>query len=199
MSSFEELLNKIDGRLDIHAKFINTFSFLEYIGARKILKSQADHQLTEPLLAHASEEIRHSLILKNLALKLSQGLLTTYQDVHLLCGSASKKYIQTVDHEIEKSLNSELNIKNVFLNYLLTTLLLEKRVVQIYPAYNKTLGTLGFPNKFVAIMSDEGKHLQSITQSLKEHPQSTGELVTSLLKMESGAFEEFMSAVQVSL
>src|SRR5690348_7777093 len=125
-------------RLAIHAEFLNTLSLLEYIGARKIVKSQVDRNITEELLGHITEEIRHAQVLKHLSLKLSSDSLSTYQDQHLLCGSEAKAYIQTVDHSVEKLLTK----KNEWMNYLLTTLVIEERASRAYPIYNDYLGKL---------------------------------------------------------
>src|SRR5690242_14180620 len=46
MGSFKEVLDRFENRADLHARFLNTLSLLEYIGARKIVKSQIDRSIT---------------------------------------------------------------------------------------------------------------------------------------------------------
>jgi len=67
MLTFEDLLPEILEKPSIHARMVNTFSMLEYIGTRKILKSQDAPSMTLSLLAHIQEEIRHAQMLKKLA------------------------------------------------------------------------------------------------------------------------------------
>jgi hypothetical protein len=40
----------------LHARWLNTFSYLEYIGFRKIVKSQMAEALTNKVISHALEE-----------------------------------------------------------------------------------------------------------------------------------------------
>jgi hypothetical protein len=42
----------------LHARWLNTFSYLEYIGFRKIVKSQMAEALTNKVISHALEEGR---------------------------------------------------------------------------------------------------------------------------------------------
>ena len=63
----------------IHARWLNTFSFLEYIGFRKIVKSQRAEVLNRSLLVHALEEGRHALLLKKLAVKLGGSKFDFYR------------------------------------------------------------------------------------------------------------------------
>src|SRR4051812_13000755 len=120
MSSFESLLTYFKKYPLLHARFINTISLLEYIGARKILKSQHESSISATVLGHVSEEIRHAQIFKSVALKMSGGELLTYDDRSLLAGPAARAYFQDLDHGIM----AELEIPDGWLNYLYSTLLI---------------------------------------------------------------------------
>ena len=52
---------------NLHARWLNMFSYLEYIGFRKIVKSQGAENLSLETLGHAVEEGRHALMLKKFA------------------------------------------------------------------------------------------------------------------------------------
>ena len=54
----------------LHARFLNTVAMLEYIGARKIMKSQRADMFDMELLSHVSEETRHAWLVKRMAIKL---------------------------------------------------------------------------------------------------------------------------------
>ena len=57
-------LERIVAQPAIHARFINTLSRLEYVGARKLMKSQDSSGLDRETLQHLVEETRHAWMLK---------------------------------------------------------------------------------------------------------------------------------------
>lgn len=194
MEKFEEVLQKFGNNHELHAKLLNTLSLLEYIGARKIIKSQVDRHITSELLGHIAEEIRHSQLLKALALKLSNQVFTTYQEEYLICGSAAKAYIQNIDHGVEKALPQ----KDEWANYLLTTLLIEERAAKAYPIYEAHLQKMGFVGKLRSIIRDEDQHLQSVTEQLQFTKKT--EIRMDLFRIiEETAFQAFMDCILLSL
>jgi hypothetical protein len=74
----ESLVDKIVADQVLHARWLNTFSYLEYVGFRKIVKSQKAEALTAAILGHACEEGRHALGLKKLALRLGGAEFDSY-------------------------------------------------------------------------------------------------------------------------
>jgi hypothetical protein len=193
--NFTTILSHLAEVPDLHARFINTLSLLEYRGARKILKSQPSSVLTADLLAHIAEELRHAQVLKKVALKLSKGHLTTYAEDHLLCAQEAQVYIQTVDFAAVEFLGS----KDPWLNYLSTTLLLEERAMKIYPAYDELLTKLGFPGVLKAIVREEEAHLQEVLQNLTLQSSFTDANLATLRRIEDQAFSQFAQAIEKSL
>ncbi len=191
MANFEEVLSHLDNRIDLHARFINTMSLLEYIGARKIVKSQVDRSITSELLSHISEELRHAQILKQLALKLSDQSLDTYGEDHLIAGSEGRAYIQTVDRAVEKALPK----KDEWGNYLITTLLIEERAAKVYPFYDLYLNKFGVSGRLSSIVRDEDKHLQAVVNHLKKSYPGIEQLLEQLRQIETESFNQFMGAV----
>lgn len=59
-----QLLNTIIASDELHAKWLNTLSFLENCGARKIAACEHPTLVKEEMLKHAAEEFRHALHLK---------------------------------------------------------------------------------------------------------------------------------------
>jgi hypothetical protein len=191
MASFEEVLSKLGNRVDLHARLINTFSLLEYIGARKIVKSQVDRKMNLELLNHIAEEVRHAQILKHLALKLSEGQFDTYGDDHLIAGSEGRAYIQIVDRSVEEALPK----KDEWANYLMTTLLIEERAMKIYPIYDEYLKKFTVTGKLTSIVRDEDKHLQFVIESLKKNYPEIDFLLNRLREIEEQTFSQFMTAI----
>ncbi len=183
----KSLLISIMNDPQTYARFLNTLSLLEYMGARKILKSQRQDVLSEKLLSHAAEEIRHAQVLKRAAKKIAPKICDTYAPESLLCGKAAQAYFQTVDHAaVEK-----LGITNPSHAYLYTTWLIEIRALKFYTAWEEVFQQTGQPSVFRGILKEEEKHLQEILQWLQaidghEHH------MTLLQQIEESAFNQLL-------
>ena len=187
--NFSEVIVQLIGSPRFHARLINTFSMLEYVGARKILKSQNAETMSMQILSHAAEEIRHAQILKGLALQLSEGELDSYREEHLLCGVQARAYFQSLD----QACASILPTPDARKNYVLTTLLIEERAMRIYPEYEALLQTHQIPNALKAIIRDEDKHLAEMQEELIEGV--TDQDLALLRAFEAARFQDFMEAV----
>jgi hypothetical protein len=69
------LLDRIVVDADLHARFVNTLSRLEYVGVRKILKSRRSERIGLDGLQHILDEAVHALRLKKAAVALASGAL----------------------------------------------------------------------------------------------------------------------------
>ncbi len=186
----QQLLKKIINVPDKYARFLNTLSLLEYIGARKIIKSQKQQQLNEKLLAHISEELRHAWILKRAALKISSQC-DNYETSNLLCGPEAMHYFQTIDHAAV----TQLQESDLWNCYLFTTLLLELRALEFYSAFEQVLQELGKPSIFRGILAEENRHLQEMLEWIHLIPDHDAKL-KQLKKIETTEFLVFMQAVE---
>ncbi len=177
-----------------HAKFLNTLSLLEYIGARKILKSQQQENITEIMLAHAAEELRHAKILKKAALHIAPGICTTYQEHELLCGKHATRYFQNIDRSVQCHLKNDNSLQA----YLYTTYLIEKRAISFYKLFDSVLLQLNKPTYFRGILVEEHQHLNEIIYYLNEMNCFSKHL-NALIKLEQLEFENFMIIVENTL
>lgn len=184
------LLKKIISLPDYYARFLNTLSMLEYTGARKIVKSQKKIALSESMLAHLYEEIRHALILKHAALKIKPEY-SDYSEKSLLCGLEANHYFQVVDH----AANQVLGETDIWHCYLYTTWLVETRAIRFYSQCQDVLLEAGLHNIFRSILAEEHKHLQEVHEELKKIPDYNTKLAT-LMAIEEQEFEIFLSAME---
>jgi hypothetical protein len=191
-ASISGTLTRLAAQPELHARFVNTLSLLEYIGARKILKSQKESRITAELLSHVAEEIRHSQALKRVALKLSGGELEGYSQDELLCGSEARAYIQAVDHT--PLLPGEPS-RDAWTSYLYTTLLIEERANRIYPLYEPILAEAGHPGVLKAILREEESHLADIRASLEA---AHAPELEPLREREEAAFRAWWDAIAFS-
>ena len=155
------ILEKVSSDDSLHARFLNTLSYLEYIGSRKMLKSLPSSIFDKVLLDHVNEETRHSLILKSFAEKLAKKSMG-FEEEELLIGESAKDYFQEVDH-----FSLKFGFNNPVLNYLYTTYAIEQRALVFYSLYNDILKKKGFPFSLSMILDDELKHLDAVFNQIK--------------------------------
>jgi rubrerythrin len=189
----KQLLLKIISDQQIYARFLNTLSLLEYIGARKILKSQPQESIDATVLAHVTEELRHAQVLKRIALKKAPDVCQTYQPEALFCGQEAVRYFQNLDHAVEEILGEE----NRWHAYLLTTMLIEQRATAFYKAFEAVLSEMG-DTVFRGILIEEEKHLHDVADLLAKVPGGN-EKVAALKAMEEREFAQLMQAFESRL
>ncbi len=191
MTDWKSILKDIVQFPETHALFLNTLSLLEYIGARKIMKSQEESRITPTTLAHMTEEIRHAQIIKKLAVKIGGTAVKTYAEESLICGHEARAYIQAIDHAAQ----NVVGLKNSWVNYLLTTLVIEERAQELYPFYDDLLKPLGLGGPLRAIFREEEEHLEQVIQSLKENGGITETQIELVRQEERIYFTSFFAAV----
>lgn len=184
------LANLMD-KPELHGRFLNTLSLLEYIGARKIMKSQQEDTITPTVLAHMTEEIRHAQILKKLAIKVGGAAVKTYAETSLLCGREGRAYIQGIDRKAQEVLGGE----DTLANYLLTTLIVEERAQELYPLYDSLLQPLGLNGPLKAIFREEEEHLAQVIYMLKTKSFCTEDKIDRVREVERVFFHSFFEAV----
>ncbi len=145
-----------------HAKWLNTLSLLEYIGARKIIKSQEAHSLDLMMMEHIAEETRHAYFFKKLSEKTLPGACPNYSEDALLAGKSSKDYFQSLDHMV----THELQVTNTRLNYLYVTWLIEERAIFVYTLYLQIIRPFKLYKertfKLQGILNEENSHLETM-------------------------------------
>lgn len=188
---WKDVLREIVKRPLIHGRFLNTISLMEYIGARKIVKSQFEKNIDQNVLNHMNEEIRHAQVFKKMALKVSGGELKTYDEPYLIAGNEARAYLQCVDRSVESALNGE----NSYANYLLSTLLIEERANEIYPFYSELMEPLGFSHFIKNILKEEELHLQDTLSALQENNVLTAAQLSALRMIEGQAFQQLIEAI----
>ncbi len=195
MNNWQNCLQQLAQRPDLHARFINTLSLLEYIGARKIMKSQDEDLVTPTVLAHATEEIRHAQILKKLAIRVGGKNVISYEPHTLLCGSEARNYIHGIDYKAQQVLGEA----DSWRNYLLTTLIVEERAQELYPYYDAVLTTIGLGGPVQAIVREEVGHLEEVITKLKIAGGVTEDMMNVVRAHEQMLYLSFFRAVEATL
>lgn len=168
-NNLNSLLKVVISKPELHAKWLNTFSYLEYIGFRKIVKSQMAGDLDLETLGHMVEEGRHSLMLKKLAVKVGGSKFNTYATEFCLCRADGDAYFQDLDRACENHIKiNAAPEKTARLTYLYVTWLVELRALSIYGAYQEALEASGLKPSLNGLLAEEGKHLSAVEKELFE-------------------------------
>ncbi len=186
----------------LHARMLNTLSRMEYVGARKILKSRRSEDLDGSGLQHLLEETAHALRLKRAAEKLAgdPNRVATYAEKYCLAGAAGEAYIQGVDAAAEAALADlpEGPVRTEH-NYLLSSLAIEMRAETFYPSYELALREARCPFSVASILKDEERHLAQMRSTLDRVLPDTGRRLDEVMEAEERLFEEWMERIETAL
>ena len=186
-----------------HALWLNTLSFLEYIGCRKIIKSQHASYMNFTLLSHMVEEARHSFFFRKLAKENGLEDAASFSSSYLLGHQSAENYFQRLDKGIEKKLQESLGEEKssiyAFLNYCYSTLLVELRAVQVYSIYEKLLRNTSSSFSLEGLLSEEEEHLSAIDKELKEKDSRYMERKKDFQVLEEKLFDEFWNRLEACI
>ena len=190
---FQNLIYQIVKQPSLHARFLNTLSFLEYIGARKIFKSLPAQIYDEFFLSHSAEEAFHSLFFKKLSKKVGQKDLD-FSKSEMLASEQMERYMQNLDKKAE-----EVSQKQQVLNYLYTTWIVEKRALIAYTSYNRILKEKDFGFSLTPVLKDEAKHLKEMETLLEKQDKNFKQNQDKLLEFEKKEFENLLSKLEQAI
>src|SRR3984893_11468108 len=131
-----QLLTAIVASDALHAKWLNTLSFLENCGARKIAACENPTLVREEMLKHASEEFRHAHYLKRQIGRICPHPPANYSLPTLLGGTASLHYLSSLDLHASRFLTIQNALPSA---YLLVPYAIELRAEELYPLYDSLL------------------------------------------------------------
>ncbi len=195
----EGLISQIVADPALHARWLNTFSYLEYVGFRKILKSQRAEVLTTAILTHACEEGRHALGLKKLAVKLGGAGFDSYAPQVLLCGGEAEAYFQDLDQFCDEAFADRSADERVRLAYGYVTWLVERRALDVYGLYKNALGDSEIARKLGGLLAEETKHLSDIEALLQAADPAFSTRSKEFEAVENSLYEVFLAALTKAL
>jgi hypothetical protein len=195
----EGLISQIVADPALHARWLNTFSYLEYVGFRKIVKSQRAEVLTAAILGHACEEGRHALGLKKLAVKLGGAGFDSYAPQVLLCGEEAEAYFQDLDQFCDEAFADRSADERVRLAYSYVTWLVERRALDVYGLYKNALGDSEIARKLGGLLAEETKHLADIEALLQAADPAFSTRSKEFEAVENSLYEVFLAALTKAL
>jgi hypothetical protein len=188
----QTVLKRISTEPAIEARWLNTLSLLEFIGARKIGRTVADRHPTLEVLGHLADETRHALAFKRLACEVAGGEVSEY-----LCPQEATGYFQTLDRELAAWATRALGHEDIQLNYLLTTTLVEQRAMLLYPLYKAATRQASVRTELGEVVTEEQSHRLDIEETCKLRLARAGVSDLSVPRsIEERLFGAFLSALE---
>jgi hypothetical protein len=183
----------------LHARWLNTFSYLEYVGFRKIVKSQRAEGLTAAILGHACEEGRHALGLKKLAIKLGGAQFDSYAPEALLCGEEAEAYFKDLDEACDEAFAGRSEAARGKLTYCYVTWLVERRALDVYQVYKRALGDSDIARKLGSLLAEETKHLADVEAVLYTGDPDFSARSKEFEAVEAALYQNFLDALTLEL
>lgn len=172
MNFFERILPTIVTTPELHARWLNTLSFLENSGARKIAACEHPQLVKEEMLKHAAEEFRHAHHLKRQIARVSTTPLPNYSLPLILGGKATLHYLHALDVKASRYLKEQGFSKSALKEaaYHLVTYAIELRAEELYPLYDAVLRETCSRVRIKSIMLEEKEHLKEMQEALQKLP-----------------------------
>ncbi len=189
------LLSHIVQNNTLHSKWVNTLSFMENAGARKISAAEHKEEVTLLILKHAAEEHRHAYYLKKQLAKLDESMCKTYTNSELLAPSHTRFYLNTLDVKVCRYLKQHFNLSGAdlkFAAYLFVTYAIEVRADELYPIYQEILTENESKVTVKSIILEEEGHLEEMLNQLKEFSPAWEKHALEIIKIEQAMFEDWI-------
>lgn len=195
---FYNLLEKIVQHDETHAKWLNTLSFMENAGARKISACEHPTKVDLIQLKHAAEEHRHAYYLKKQIGKIDPELCKSYEKNELLASIATKQYLHSLDIKACKYLQTVFQLTKEELKYtayLFVTYAIEVRADELYPVYQEILTKTSSKIMVKSIILEEEGHLEEMINQLNEFSKDWQIYAEKVLNIEKELHNQWINAI----
>lgn len=198
----DSVLKSIVSDKVLHAKWLNTLSYMENAGAKKISASEHKENVNLIVLKHAAEEHRHAYYLKKQIAKVDEALCKTYTNAELLSPNHTKYYLHALDIAVCRYLKTEFNLSGYelkFAAYLFVTYAIEVRADQLYPVYQTILDETRSKVNVKSIILEEEGHLEEMINQLAEFDSNWEDHAAKIVHIEQKLFDNWVGALQEEL
>ncbi len=183
----------------LHSKWLNTLSYMENAGARKISAAEHKEEVTLLILKHAAEEHRHAYYLKKQLAKLDDSLCKTYKNSELLAPNHTRFYLNTLDVKVCRYLKKHFKLSGAdlkFAAYLFVTYAIEVRADELYPVYQSILTANESKVTVKSIILEEEGHLEEMLNQLRGFSPEWEKHAQEIIQIEQEMFKDWVIALE---
>jgi bacterioferritin (cytochrome b1) len=195
---FYSLLERIVQDHEVHAKWLNTLSFMENAGARKISACEHPTKVSLIQLKHAAEEHRHAYYLKKQIGKINSNFCKTYESSELLAPIGTRQYLDALDIKACRYLRKAFELSKEelkFAAYLFVTYAIEVRADELYPVYQEVLEKKSSKIMVKSIILEEEGHLEEMIHQLNEFAEDWTIHAEHILEIEKELYQQWIKAI----
>lgn len=183
----------------IHARWLNSLSFMENMGARKISASECTELVDLIQLKHAAEEHRHAYYLKRQISKLQTEGCPHYRFEELVAPMATRQYLHRLDMQTSRYIKETFQLTDQALkyaSYLFVTYAIEVRADLLYPVYQDVLTAHGSKVTVKSIILEEEGHLEEMIAQLTAFDPAWEQHAAAILKIEEQLYQRWVTAIK---
>ena len=195
----DEILQYVVENNVLHAKWLNTLSFLENVGARKISACEQAHSVDLIQLKHAAEEHRHAYYLKKQIGKIAASACPFYEAKDLLAARETFHYLKGLDLKCARFLKKEFDLSGdalKYASYLFVTYAIEVRADDLYLVYQDVLTRNQSKVMVRSIIVEEEGHLEEMIQQLEKFHPNWQQYADKVVEMETELHRNWFSAIK---
>lgn len=202
----EAFLARVVGDRVAHARFLNTLSMLEHMGARRIAVTQNAPALGQDTLKHMAEEARHAFFFKRQADRLA-GAALDYDDADMIAPAFARMYFKRLEGFVtaDVAANNE-STGHVAgaparrrLTYLYMSMTVEYRAVWAFDLYQAVLDARAVPLSLKSLWAEEQNHLADMGASLAGLDARLPERAARYLDKERALFARLLARLERSV
>ncbi|RKH67474.1 hypothetical protein [Corallococcus llansteffanensis] len=187
----QAVLRQLAGSSEVEVRWLHTLSLLEFTGARKISRTVADRHPTLEVLGHLADETRHAFTFKRLACEVAGREVTEF-----LSPVAAATWFQSLDRELAAWATQVTGAADVHLHYLLTTAVVERRAMVLYPLYKAATRHPAVREEMGRVVTEEQGHRRAIEDACHAHLSKVGVTLEPALALEERLFEAFLTVLE---
>ncbi len=194
VQQIQERVKAVLGRLvedaDLEGSFLRMVAQLEFIGARKILKTWGSRHPNRTVLEHLADEARHAHIFAEMAHQVCPG-------EQAFCLDAGKAWFQGIDAWVDHTVSEAGG--DVEDCYLLTTALVEQRAMRLYPLYAALTAHEAVRTEMKQVLAEEAAHRMPLENAAKARLERLGLSWTVAVDEERRRFLSMLSCWEQTL
>ena len=192
----EAFLARVVGDRAAHARFLNTLSMLEHMGARRIAMTQTAPALGQDTLKHMAEEARHAFFFKRQADRFA-GTALDYDDADMTAPAYARMYFKRLENFIVTDVEATAEPRRMA--YLYMSMIVEFRAVWAFSVYQLVLDERGMQLSLKSLLAEEQGHLSDMRANLEAADAAMSERIARFLNKEQVLFARFLERLEGSI
>lgn len=189
-------LDVITADAPLHARFLNTLSMMEHMGARRIMLTQGAGALNQETLKHMAEETRHAFFYKRQAERFAKRSMD-YTNADTIAPSFARMYFKRLESHIAQTVKDDADPLTTA--YLYMSMIIEFRAVWGFEILQSALDSAGRKLSLKSLLAEEQGHLADMETRLTALDANSPIRVKAFLEKENALFVRLLTAFEAAV